>query len=178
MPLRQFTVGTLFLSRDLSGVESALQGADLPHAIRALSERWSVFVTEDEWHFLPDTQAAVRQVSRVAPLLHFSHAKDHGWSFRLLQGGQERATFAEHYPWDPHHDGLIGEDDPHTPHPLPDPDDLIYFRLLDLSEEDVLALTLLLRVGHASGDRAEAFMRLLGVPVLDSLSYPVESASQ
>lgn len=176
--MSQFTVGTLFLARDLGAVESALQEALLPHVVKALSERWSVFLTQDEWHFLPDTQAAVRQVSHAAPLLHFSHARDHGWSFRLLHDGQERAAFAEHYPWDPHHDRLIGEDDPHAPPPVPAPDDLIYFRLLDLSEEDVLALTLLLRVGHASGDRVEAFLHLLGLDQMERLSYQVEAAPQ
>lgn len=176
--MSRFTVGTLFLSRDRHAVASALQEAGLPHAILVLSERWSVFATEDEWHFLPDTQAAVRQASQAAPLLHFSHAEDHGWSFRLLHGGQQRAFFAEQYPWDPHHDHLIGDEDPHAPHPAPTPDDLIYFRLLDLSEEDVLALTLLLRAGHPSGDRVEGFKRLLGLPSLESLSYRVEAASQ
>jgi hypothetical protein len=175
----QFTVGTLFLARDLCAVESRLKDAQLPHVIKQLSERWAVFLTPDEWHFLPDTQATVRQASRVAPLLHFSHARNHGWSFRLVHDGQERAAFAEQYPWDPHVSGLIGEDDPPlAPPPAPDPFDLIYFRLLDLSEEDVLALTILLGAGHASGDRVEAFKRLLGIADIDHLSYQVEAASQ
>ncbi|HWI65015.1 MAG TPA: hypothetical protein VNT75_24575 [Symbiobacteriaceae bacterium] len=167
-----FTVGTLFLTRDRSQVEAALGETGLPHVMRELNPRWSVFLTQDEWHFLPETQAAARHVSEVAPLLHFSQADDHGWSFRLLHGGRERAAYAEQYPWDPHHDRLIGEDEPLSAPAAPSATDLVYFRLLDLAPEEVDQLSQVLTMPIDC--RAEAFKQLLGIGDMESVSYRVD----
>lgn len=174
--MRVFTAGTLFLSRDRAQVEAALKETGLPHAIRDLNGRWSVFLTEDEWHFLPDTQAAVRHVSESAPLLHYSQAEDHGWSFRLLHGGRERVAYAEHYAWDPHDSQLIGEDEPLALPPAPAKEDLVYFRLLDVLAEDVQALGHLLH--GLMENRVAGFLQLLGISGMESVSYKTEAASQ
>lgn len=173
--MSEFTVGTLFLSRDRSAVAGALAESGLPHLIRELNARWSVFLTQDEWLFLPDTQAVVRQISESAPLLHFSHAEDHGWAFRLFHGGHERAAFAEHYPWDPLVDLLVGEEDPHEAPPVPGAEQLIYFRLLDLEPEGVEALAKLLAapadLDGIPGHRADVFRHLLDIVEMDWISY-------
>lgn len=173
--MSEFTVGTLFLSRDCSSVEHALKATGLPHIVRALTPRWSVFLTPDEWLFLPETQAAVRHISEEAPLLHFSHAEDHGWSFRLFHGGRERAAFSEHYPWDPHHDLLVGEDDPHDAPAAPGADQLVYFRLLDLEPAAVESLGALLagpsELDRPPAGRADCFRRLLGISEMEWISY-------
>lgn len=174
--MSQFTAGTLFLNRDREAILTALAETSLPHMVKELNQAWSVFLTPDEWHFLPDTQAAVRHISETAPLLHFSNAEDHGWSFRLLHGGRERAAFSEHHPWDPLRDLLVGEDEPHSLPTPPSAEELIYFRLLDLPPETVDHLAALLAgapdcIDQSPGGRVEAFKRLLGIADMEWISY-------
>lgn len=172
--MSEFTVGTLFLSRDLEAVETALKESQLPFLILRVNPAWSAFLTPDEWLMLPETRAAVRKVSVIAPLLHFSSAEDHGWNFSLYYNGQEQAAFRESYPWDPFL-SLLDEDEEPAPPQAPPAEALMYFRLFDLEQAAVDALGALLAEPQAEAGRPDArvegFKRLLGIPDLAWVSY-------
>lgn len=95
--MSDFTIGTLFLAKDGPEIQEQLRQLTTPYRLESINDQWSAFFTPDEWLQEPAAVAVRKQISTVAPLLHFDNSEDHGWGFRLFCLGEQVAQYSRDY---------------------------------------------------------------------------------
>ena len=87
--MSEFTSGLLFLRTNRTLVQDMASdqiGMVFDYFIHDVNEKWSVVLLEDFGTQLSNhrVQRWLREMSQQFPILYFSYADDHGWSFRLI----------------------------------------------------------------------------------------------
>lgn len=95
--MSEFSSTNIFRSASTSSVREDLSKAGAEFILRELSGEWSALFLKDEWLQSRKTIELLNSISVITPILHFEHAEDHGWAFRLFNCGQQVAMASVDY---------------------------------------------------------------------------------
>jgi hypothetical protein len=128
----EHTAGILVLQKHSTHVEAWMKHSSMPFFHHHLNDKWSAFFIKDEKIEQPETFDTLIELSKFVSLLHFFHAEDWGWGYRVFINGFEEASFYDDY----HFDHTMALE--LAKQRYPDIEDILYFLYFDKEGRSLL----------------------------------------